>query len=109
MEIRPYFLLTWKSPDRRPVVMFRTRITPLLALVLLLSGCSDEVLLPVLESEPPYAADSGNLLIQCGTLIDGVGDTASGPTAILVENGRIAELGQIGELTTELAHRYLSV
>ena len=37
----------------------------------------------------PYVPDRGSLLIRCGTVIDGLGDRATGPATIVVRDGRI--------------------
>ena len=54
-----------------------------------LAACSNSVELPKLVSDTPYVADSGTLLIYCGALIDGVRDEVTGPTYVLVDDGRI--------------------
>lgn len=82
----------------------------LIAAVVALSACSGPAELPELVTDVPYAADSGNLLVRCGTLIDGMSDAASGPVSILVRNGRIQSIASDleapgGVATLDLADR----
>lgn len=62
-----------------------------------LAACSPPDGPPELTTEVPYAADSGNVLIRCGTLIDGVSDVPSKGASVLVDGGRIKAIG--AELT----------
>ncbi len=70
----------------------------------MLAACAKPAKLPELVIEAPYAADSGTLLIHCGSLIDGDSDEATGPAFILVEDGRIkllaANIGNVGGIAT---------
>lgn len=72
----------------------------LLVIAFGLSACSNSIELPKLVSDTPYAADTGTLLIHCGALIDGVSDEVTGPTYVLVEDGRIKLLlSEVGAAT----------
>ena len=73
-----------------------------------LAACSRPAVPPELVSEAPYVADSGTLLIHCGALIDGVSDEATGPTYVLVEDGRIKLLAAEVEAATGIATLDLS-
>lgn len=98
MAIRPYFLLPWKS-DMNASVSILASLVAVSALV----ACAEPARPPELVTETPYAADTGTLLIHCGALIDGVGDAVTGPTVILVEDGRIKLLAADVEATTGIA------
>jgi len=65
----------------------------MIAITVGLAACSKPRTLPELITQTPYATDSGDLLIRCGSLIDGIRDDASGPAFILVEEGRIKSIG----------------
>jgi imidazolonepropionase-like amidohydrolase len=41
----------------------------------------------------PYKPDSGSIAVRCGHLIDGVAGAASGPTTVLIVDGKIAAVG----------------
>jgi imidazolonepropionase-like amidohydrolase len=68
-----------------------TSVTLLLFIVL--SGCGRTAVQPRVVANPPYVPDSGNLLVKCGTLIDGISETAAGSTMVLITDGMIAEIG----------------
>jgi imidazolonepropionase-like amidohydrolase len=63
----------------------------ILAIVLtgLLTACSEPDIFPEIVSSVPYEADSGDLLVQCGTLIDGQRDKAQKNISILIKDGKI--------------------
>ncbi len=72
----------------------------LLVIAFGLAACSNSIELPKLVSDTPYAADTGTLLIHCGALIDGISDEVTGPTYVLVEDGRIKLLAsEVGAAT----------
>ncbi len=65
-------------------------------LLLALSGCSE----PAVESLPtaglaevPYQPDSGNIMIQCGALIDGRGGEMFRNVSVLIEAGHFTRIG----------------
>jgi imidazolonepropionase-like amidohydrolase len=68
---------------------FTESATLVVATLGLVASCSQATELPDLVTQTPYPADSGTLLVRCGSLIDGVADEATGPAVILVEDGRI--------------------
>jgi len=39
------------------------------------------------------APDSGSIVLRCGALVDGVSAAAKGPTTIVIESGRVTEVG----------------
>ena len=55
----------------------------------LLSACSEPGMSPQIVSSVPYEADSGDLLVQCGTLIDGQGDKTRQNISVLIQDGKI--------------------
>ncbi len=54
----------------------------------LLSACSEPDISII--STSPYKADSGDLLVQCGVLIDGQSDDALKNVAVLIQDGKIS-------------------
>jgi imidazolonepropionase-like amidohydrolase len=58
----------------------------------LLSGALVAVALALSAAAAPVP-DSGSVVLRCGTLIDGVSAEARGPTTVLIESGRITEVG----------------
>jgi len=60
-----------------------------IALTGLLSACSEPGIAPEIVSSVPYEADSGNLLVQCGTLIDGQSDEVQTNISVLIQDGKI--------------------
>ncbi len=58
------------------------------ALTGLLVACSESDVSII--STVPYAADSGNLLVKCGILIDGQSDVTQKNVAVLIKNGKIS-------------------
>lgn len=63
------------------------------ALTGLLVACSEPEIAPEITSSAPYDADSGNLLVQCGTLIDGQSDEARKNVSVLIQDGKILSVG----------------
>jgi imidazolonepropionase-like amidohydrolase len=61
----------------------------------MLSACSKFSPDIQIIDQTPYAADSGNLLVECGTLIDGLSDTPRADMNILIEDGRITDVGNV--------------
>ena len=60
----------------------------------LLAAFSDPAnLSPGIISAVPYEADSGDLLVRCGTLIDGRSDKARKNVSVLIQSGKILSLG----------------
>jgi imidazolonepropionase-like amidohydrolase len=43
-------------------------------------------------AQVPYEADSGNLAVRCGTLIDGLADTAFEDRTIIIRDGRFSDI-----------------
>jgi len=60
----------------------------LLSLILILTACDRAPLSPVI-TQVPYAVDSGNIVVRCGTLIDGIADEPLTDRAVVIRNGRI--------------------
>ena len=60
-----------------------------LALTGLLTACSEPGVSPEIVSSVPYAADSGDLLVQCGALIDGQSDEVRKNISVLIQGGKI--------------------
>lgn len=65
----------------------------LAGLVAVLFGCAEGPATPPLVTSTPYAPDSGNLLLRCGRLIDGIGDAALESQDLLIEGGLIVAVG----------------
>lgn len=82
---------------RKPTVA----IAIVLACLRLLVAC-EETPAPQTIASIPYPADSGNLLLRCGRMIDGIGDTALDDTSILIENGRISAVVSDADIVTDL-------
>ena len=59
----------------------------------LLAGCTEPGISPEKVSAVPYQADSGNLFVQCGTLIDGNSDSAQKNVSVLIQDGEIISVG----------------
>ncbi len=59
----------------------------------LLVACSELDVSPDIISAVPYKADSGNLFVQCGTLIDGQSDSARKNVSVLIQDGKISSVG----------------
>ena len=59
----------------------------------LLVACSKPEISPATISTVPYKADSGNLFVQCGTLIDGQSDNAQKNVSVLIQDGKILSVG----------------
>ena len=55
----------------------------------LLTACSEPDVSPEIVSSVPYDADSGDLLVQCGTLIDGQSDKVRKNISVLIKDGKI--------------------
>lgn len=60
-----------------------------IALTGLLTACSEPDISPEIVSSVPYEADSGDLLVQCGTLIDGQSDKVRKNISVLIKDGKI--------------------
>jgi len=61
----------------------------------LLTACSDAgtgTAPKVSPTSAPYQADSGNLLVRCGTLIDGRSDKVFNNVSILIEDGHFSKI-----------------
>jgi len=86
---------------------FRIHIA-LFVIIGALASCAKPADLPELVTEAPYDADTGTLLVRCGTLINGVSDEATGPVFILIEDGRIKLLAAEVEAATGIATLDLS-
>ena len=63
----------------------------LLSLILILTACAQAPESPAI-TRVPYAADSGNLAIRCGTLIDGIADEPVGARVVIIRDGRFDEI-----------------
>ena len=61
--------------------------------VLLMTACSEPPVPPQVVADPPYEPDSGSLLLRCGSLIDGLSDTAQPARDVLIRDGLVAEVG----------------
>jgi imidazolonepropionase-like amidohydrolase len=59
----------------------------------LLVACSKPDISPEIISTVPYEADSGNLFVQCGTLIDGQSDSTQKNVSVLIQDGKIMSVG----------------
>ncbi len=59
----------------------------------LLAGCTEPDDSPDIVSAVPYEADSGNLFVKCGTLIDGQSDSAQKNVSVLIQDGKISSVG----------------
>jgi hypothetical protein len=75
--------------SRRTVVQFHNLYILAIVLTGLLTACSEPDIFPEIVSSVPYEADSGDLLVQCGTLIDGQRDKAQKNISILIKDGKI--------------------
>lgn len=80
----------------------------MLVAALTLEACMEPARPPELVTEAPYAANTGTLLIHCGSLIDGVSNDIAGPTYVLVEDGRIKFFAVEVEAATRIAQLDLS-
>jgi len=60
-----------------------------LALMLLAACAEQPPPQPTVVASPPYAPDSGDLLLRCGALIDGLSDAALPARDVLILDGRI--------------------
>ena len=73
------------------------QIHKFLALTTVLTGllvaCSEPDISPAIISAVPYAADSGDLLVRCGALIDGQSDNARKNVSVLIQDGKILSVG----------------
>ena len=49
---------------------------------------------PDLVAMSPYVPDSGNMLLRCGRLIDGITDDVTANTEVLIQDGRISAIGK---------------
>ncbi|MEJ8569302.1 metal-dependent hydrolase family protein [Elongatibacter sediminis] len=58
--------------------------------------------------QPPYEPDSGQLIVHCGVLIDGIAAEPLRDVEVRVERGRIVEVGQGIEVAAELPRLDLS-
>jgi len=63
------------------------------ALTGLLLACSEPDISPEIISAVPYEADSGDLFVHCGTLIDGQSDDAQKDVSVLIQDGNILSVG----------------
>ena len=59
----------------------------------LLVACSEPDISPTIISAVPYAADSGDLLVRCGSLIDGQSYNARKNVSVLIQDGKILSVG----------------
>jgi imidazolonepropionase-like amidohydrolase len=53
-------------------------------------------------AEPPYAPDSGSLLVRCGALIDGKSDEVRRDVSVLIKDGRFSGFNPTVEETSAL-------
>jgi imidazolonepropionase-like amidohydrolase len=60
-----------------------------MAMTGMLSACSKPDTSLEIVSSVPYKADSGDLLVKCGTLIDGQSDKAQKSISVLIQDGKI--------------------
>jgi imidazolonepropionase-like amidohydrolase len=60
-----------------------------MAMTGMLSACSEPDMSQEIVSSVPYKADSGDLLVKCGTLIDGQSDRAQKGISVLIQDGKI--------------------
>ena len=60
-----------------------------IALTGLLTACCEPDISLEIVSSVPYEADSGNLLVQCGALIDGRSDKVRKNISVLIQGGKI--------------------
>jgi imidazolonepropionase-like amidohydrolase len=67
-------------------------VAALLALSLTVDGASAAAPRPATVTGP-HTPDSGNLVLRCGSLIDGVASEARGPATVVIRDGRIAAVG----------------
>ena len=65
-------------------------LTPMKLLPLILAcgliACEPETTVAIVQ--PPYVADSGSIAVRCGSVIDGLADTASTDRIIVIRDGR---------------------
>jgi len=61
-------------------------------------ACSEPDIPPKIISAVPYEADSGDLFVQCGTLIDGQSDNAQKNVSVLIQDGKILSVGSVLEV-----------
>jgi len=59
----------------------------------LLVACSEPDISPDVISAVPYEADSGDLIVQCGVLIDGQNDDTQKNVSVLIQSGKILAVG----------------
>ena len=57
-------------------------------LALLIAACEAPVRVEVVEA--PFAPDSGNIAVRCGTLIDGLSDTPETDRVVVIVDGKFA-------------------
>jgi len=69
--------------------MLQTISRPTLLIALLIST-THGTFADTMLTRPPYAPDSGTLLVHCGKLIDGLSDEASSDQWVLIEDGRFS-------------------
>jgi len=67
--------------------MFRSTAMRYLPFVLVLAACESSVPTTTI-AQVPFAADSGDIAIRCGMLIDGLGDETSTDRLVVIRNGR---------------------
>jgi imidazolonepropionase-like amidohydrolase len=60
-----------------------------MAMTGMLSACSEPDMSQEIVSSVPYKADSGDLLVKCGTIIDGQSDKAQKGISVLIQDGKI--------------------
>jgi imidazolonepropionase-like amidohydrolase len=49
----------------------------------------------------PYQADSGNLLVHCGSLIDGIAESPRRNVTVLIRDGRFAKIANTNEIASD--------
>ncbi len=69
------------------------RAGPLVAAIVLVACSGEPPPRPEVVTAPPFAPDSGSLLLRCGALIDGIADSALPAQDILIRDGRIEAIG----------------
>jgi imidazolonepropionase-like amidohydrolase len=56
----------------------------------------------IVQSTAPFEPDSGSMVVQCGALIDGLSDTAGRNVAVTIRQGRIAAVGALETMPSDL-------
>ncbi len=83
----------WYTWFMRETMQFHKYYILTTALAGLLGACSEPDISTDIISALPYEADSGDLLVQCGRLIDGQAENARENVSVLIQAGKILSLG----------------